>query len=131
VTGADLGRKPWGAGWEVQRVRGGSGKDFSNSCWEGLKFAGAGRERTKIFNPRRTLVSAIPVAYLTSLLDCYSTRHSRSPMFCSCELRCRSVECVLLHCFDEQPYIFAVVKCAGVALSVLCSPVLTRCRMFL
>jgi len=32
---------------------------------------------------------------------------------------CRSVECVLLHCFNAQPYIFAVVICAAdVALGV-------------
>ena len=51
----------WSAGWvriRSVRVRGGSGQDFSNSCGCGasLNFAGAGRERTKNFNPRRTLV---------------------------------------------------------------------------
>jgi len=53
-----------GLGWSAGRVRvgsvgvrGGSGQDFSNSCGcgAGLNFAGAGRERTKNFNPRRTL----------------------------------------------------------------------------
>jgi len=33
----------------------GCGKKFSNSCGAGLNFAGAGRARTKNFNPRRTL----------------------------------------------------------------------------
>ena len=33
---------------------------------------------------------------IPSLLDCDSTRHSRSLVFCSCELPCRSVGCVLL-----------------------------------
>jgi len=32
------------------------------------------------------------------------------------ELPCRSVECVLLHYFNAQPYIFAVVNFADVAL---------------
>jgi len=30
-----------------------------------------------------------------------------------------------------QPFIFAVVNCSDVALSVFYSPVLTRCRIFL
>jgi len=39
-------------------VRGGSGKDFSNSCGcgAGLNYAGAGRERTENFNPHRTII---------------------------------------------------------------------------
>jgi len=45
-------------------------------------------------------------------------RHSRSLTFCRCELPCRSVECISLHCFNAQPYIFAVVNCADIALSV-------------
>ena len=36
----------------------GCGQNFSNSCAAGLNFAGAGRERTQNFNPRRTLVCA-------------------------------------------------------------------------
>jgi len=32
-------------------------------------------------------------------------------MFCSCELLCRSVECVLLNTY-AQPYIFAIANCA-------------------
>jgi len=56
VTSEDVGRKQCGAGWE--RLWGGSGQDFSNSwgCWAALKFAGTGRERTKNFNPHRTLI---------------------------------------------------------------------------
>ena len=38
---------------------------------------------------------------------------------------------VLLHCFNAQPYIFAVVNGADVALNVFFSPVSTRCRIFL
>jgi len=34
---------------------------------------------------------------------------------------CRSAECVLLHCFNAQPYIFALVNYADVALSVFYS----------
>jgi len=43
------------------RVRGGNGQDFSNFCVCGadLKFAGAGRECIKNFNPRSTLTDAI------------------------------------------------------------------------
>jgi len=48
-----------------------------------------------------------------------------------CELPCRSVECVLLGFFDAQPYIFAVVNCVDVALSVFYSAVLTSCRIVL
>jgi len=44
------------------------------------------------------------------------------PDFCSCELSCHSIECVLLHYFNAQPYIFAVVNCPDVALSVFYSP---------
>ena len=50
--------------------------------------------------------------------------------FCSWELRCRSVECVLLHCFNTQLHMFAVVNCADVALSVFYSPEL-RVAVFL
>ena len=38
-----------------------------------------------ILNYCQPLVSAIPAAYI--LLDYYSTRHSRSLIFCSCGLR--------------------------------------------
>jgi len=42
-----------------------------------------------------------------SLLDCFMTRHSRAAWcFCSCELSCHSVVCVLLHYFNAQPYVF-------------------------
>jgi len=41
-----------------EKVRSGSGQDFSNSggCRAGLKFMGVRREWTKTFNPSRTLV---------------------------------------------------------------------------
>ena len=38
----------------------------------------------------------------------------------------RSVECVLLHSLNAPPYIFAVVNCSDVALSMLYTPVSTR-----
>jgi len=38
---------------------------------------------------------------------------------CNYELPCCNVSRVLIHCFNAQPYIFAVAKCADVALSVL------------
>jgi len=42
-----------------------------------------------------------------------------------------SFECVLLQYLNAQPYIFAVVNCADIALSVFYSPAITICRMFL
>jgi len=45
VTGAGVGRKQCGAGASREGLRG----------WAGLKFASVVRQRTKIFNPRRTL----------------------------------------------------------------------------
>jgi len=50
-----LGRKECGAGWEG--LQGGCGLEVCG-CETGLKFAGAGRERTKNFNPRRILDDA-------------------------------------------------------------------------
>jgi len=50
--------------------------------------------------------------------------------FGSYELPRRSVVCVLLQCFNAQPYNFAVANCVDVALSVFYSPILTRCRIF-
>jgi len=41
------------------------------------------------------------------------------------------VGCVLLHCFNAPPYIFAVVNCADIGLRVFYSRVLTHCRIFL
>jgi len=90
-------------------------------------------------------------SHIHSLLDCYSTRHSRSLMllqlrtalskryvcftplfqcaalyFCSCELRWPNTECVLLPCFIALPDIFAVMNCSALALSaVFCSGLLT------
>ena len=44
----------WSAGrMRVRSVRGGSGKDFSNSSGAGLNFANAWRKQTKNFNPGR------------------------------------------------------------------------------
>jgi len=40
-------------------------------------------------------------------------------------------ECGLLNCFNAQPYDFAVVSRADVALSVFYSLILTRCQIFL
>jgi len=50
MTGACLGQKQCGLRRPVGRER----QDFSNFCGVGFKFAGW--ERTKNFNPRRTLV---------------------------------------------------------------------------
>jgi len=69
-TGAGLGQKECGAGagWEGLRgVLGGRGQDFSNSCRAGLNFAGARRERTKNFNPRRTLIPSGKSAQLDTV----------------------------------------------------------------
>jgi len=66
---------------------------------------------------------------IPSLLGSYSTRHSRSLMFLTLKTACHSIKFVLLPCFNAQPYIFAVVNCADVALSVLFSPDLTCCRI--
>ena len=52
----------------------------------------------------------------------YSTAIHAAWCFCSCELPCCNVECVLLYCFNAQPYISAVVNCIGVALSASNSP---------
>jgi len=74
-------------------------------------------------------VSAIPAAYL--LCSTAVRRDIRAAWcFCSFELPYRRVECVLLHCFNAQPYIFAVVDRADAALSVFYSHVLTRYRYF-
>jgi len=92
---------------------------------------------------------------IPSLLECYSTRHSRDLMFsqlwtvvswhwvcfsdystvsmrslilyfCSCERRWCSTECVLLPCFNALPDIFAVMNCSVLALSaVFCSCLVT------
>ena len=55
--------------------------------------------------------------------------------FCSCELSCRNAAFVFstfaLHCFNTQPYIFAVINCVDAALSVFNFPVLTCCRILL
>jgi len=65
-------------------------------------------------------LSAIPAAYL--LCSTAIRWDFRAAWFiCSCELPCRSLECVLIHCFNAQPYIFAVVNCAEVALIVFYS----------
>ena len=62
-----------------------------------------------------SLVSAIPTAYL--LCSTAIQRDIRAAWcFCICKLPCRNVECVLLHCFDEQLYVFVVVKCFDTAL---------------
>jgi len=45
---------------------------------------------------KRSTLSVRHPSRIPSLLDCYLTRHSVSLMFCSCELPCRNVECVLL-----------------------------------
>jgi len=79
-------------------------------------------------------LSTLNVRYpsrIPSLLHCYSTRHSWNLTFCSCELPCRGAGCVLLHCFVVQPRIFTAVKCAHAAVIMFCSPVSTRCRIFL
>jgi len=52
-------------------------------------------------------------------------------MFLQLWTACHSVECVLLHFFNAQRHIFAVVNCADVAQSVFYYAVLTRCRIFL
>jgi len=39
--------------------------------------------------------------------------------FCSCELRWRSIECVLLPCFNALGDIFAVMNCSVLALSAV------------
>ena len=44
--------------------------------------------------------------------------------FCSCKLLWRSVECVLLPCFNAQPDIFAVMNRCVVALIVFSSNIL-------
>jgi len=89
---------------------------------------------------------------ISSLLDCYSTRHSRSLMFsqlwtgvlwrwvcfsdytmrslilyfCSCKLRWSRTECVLLACFNASPDTFSVMNCSVSALSaVFCSCLIT------
>jgi len=46
--------------------------------------------------------------------------------FCSCELSWRSIECVLLACFNALPDIFAVMNCFVLALSAVscfCLPI--------
>jgi len=61
-----------------------------------------------------------------SMLDCScSTRHYSTVSFCSCKLRWRIGEYVLLLCFNVQPDIFAVMNCCVVALSVFTSDILT------
>jgi len=56
-------------------------------------------------------------------------RDIRAAVFLTCELPHRSVECFLLRSLNAKPYIFAVVNCSDVALSVFYSPVITRCRI--
>ena len=96
------------------RVLGWSGQDFSNSCGcvAGLKCAG--RERTKI-STRARLVSAIPAAYL---LCSTAVRQDIRAVWCfrSCELPCRSVDCVPL--FLMRSLYFWSWNCVDVALSV-------------
>ena len=74
-------------------------------------------------------VSAISAAYL--LCSTAVRRDIRTAIFLICELHHRSVECVLLHSLNAQPYAFAVVNFSDVALNLFYSPVLTRCRIFL
>ena len=52
--------------------------------------------------------------------------------FCSCKLRWRSTECVLLSCFNALPDVFAVINCSvSWALSaVFCSSLLTLERWY-
>jgi len=73
-------------------------------------------------------VSAIPTAHLCSTAI---RRDIRAAFFLICELLHRSIECILLHSLNAQPYIFAVVNCSDEAVGVFYSPVLTRCRIFL
>jgi len=69
-------------------------------------------------------VSAVPAAYF--LCSTVIRRDIRAAWcFRSCELPYHSVECVLLHCFNAQPYIFEVGNCADIAPSVLYFPVHT------
>ena len=54
-----------------------------------------------------------------------STAHIRQDIsgtsFCSCKLLCRSYDCVLLHCSNAQPDIFAVMNGCVVALNACSS----------
>ena len=54
------------------RVLGGSGRNFSNSCGcrAGLKFAGAGRVRTKNFNLHRTLLTRAKLRHMHYNIVC-------------------------------------------------------------
>jgi len=69
------------------------------------------------FNFSKLVFLSILVFTHSKFLTFFNTRdlyfgcaaHTQSNWcFCSCELPCRSVECVLLHCFNAQPYIFAL-----------------------
>ena len=90
-----------GLGWSAGRVRvrservwGGCGQNFSNSCGcgAGLNFAGTGRERTQNFNPRRSLVdtslcvSMVDKTCRYALLNWYNakTKALSNPMPASC-----------------------------------------------
>ena len=70
-------------------------------------------------------VSAIPAAYFLCLISI--TQDIRAALYCIC----RIIDCVLRHCLNAKTYIFAVVNCHDVALSVLYSPVSMCCRIFL
>jgi len=57
-------------------------------------------------------LSGIPAAY--TFWSTAIRRDIRAALyFCSCELRRRSTECVLLLCFNALPDIFAVVNCSA------------------
>jgi len=66
-------------------------------------------------------LSTIPAAYLLCSTAIQQDIHV-GWCFCSCELPFSGVECVVLHCFNAQAYIFAVVNGTEVALSVFYSP---------
>jgi len=63
-------------------------------------------------------VFAIPAAYLLCSIAALWRAICAAWCFYSCELHCRSVECVSLHCFNAQPYIFAVVNCSDISLTL-------------
>jgi len=77
-----------------------------------------GRNRSRTFYLRlRNPDFRHPTVYL---LCPTAIRRDFRAAWCCCnrELPCSSVECVLLHCCNWQPYIFAAVNCADVVVSV-------------
>jgi len=69
----------------------------------------------------KSLVSAIPADTFSARL-LFDDTFAQPDLFQNCQLPCPSVQCVLLYWFNARPYIFAVVNCANIALSVFYFP---------